>query len=356
MSLPSAAFWSNKRVLLTGHTGFKGAWLSSWLLELGARPTGYALDPDTTPSLYGQLGLGERMRDERGDLAEADRLAALVREVEPEIVLHLAAQPLVRRSYREPIATFATNVMGTAHLLEACRQAPSVRAVVVVTTDKVYENREQIWAYREPDALGGHDPYSASKACAEIVTSSYRDAFLRSSGVGVATARAGNVIGGGDHSEDRLLPDLVRGALAGGATTIRNPSSVRPWQHVLEPLSGYLLLAERLYERPTEHAEGWNFGPPTDERVPVGALAERFVRALGRGSLTLGAIDPSAPHEAAELRLDSAKARARLGWRPRLGLEQAIDWTAAFYRETAADPHCAARSMSAQIEAYAALP
>ena len=358
MSSAPENFWAGRRVLVTGHTGFKGAWLTAWLVRLGARVSGFALAPEPpasleVPSLFDALGLAGRVDHTIGDVRDLEHLARVVRERSPEIVLHLAAQPLVRRSYREPLATLATNVMGTANVLEACRGLDGLRAVVVVTTDKVYENREHVWAYREPEPLGGHDPYSASKACAELVTSTYRASFLREAGVGVATARAGNVIGGGDWSEDRLIPDLVRGIAAGRTTAIRNPGAVRPWQHVIDPLAGYLRLAERLASEPARYAEAWNFGPPADERIEVGAVVERFVAAMGRGHVTLGHVDRSAPHEASELRLDSAKARLLLPWTPKLSLDEAIQWTASAYRAALEDGASIAAIVDEQLEAYA---
>jgi len=358
VSATTESFWAGRRVLVTGHTGFKGAWLTAWLVRLGANVSGYALAPEPPasiggPSLFDALGLAGRIAHTIGDVRELEPFARVVRERAPEVVLHLAAQPLVRRSYREPLATLATNVMGTANLLEACRGIDGLRAIVVITTDKVYENREHVWAYREPEPLGGHDPYSASKACAELVTSTYRASFLREAGVGVATARAGNVIGGGDWSEDRLIPDLVRGIAAGRTTAIRNPRAVRPWQHVIDPLAGYLRLAEQLANEPVRFAEAWNFGPPAEERVEVGAVVERFVAAMGRGHVTFGEVDRNAPHEASELRLDSAKARLLLPWTPRLPLDEAVQWTARAYRAALDETGSIAAVVDEQLEAYA---
>jgi CDP-glucose 4,6-dehydratase len=342
-----------RRVLVTGHTGFKGSWLCAWLKHVGADVVGFSL-PAATDSLFVAAQLSTITTHLEGDVRDEDRLSQVVAEHRPEVVLHLAAQALVRPSYDEPVATFATNVMGTAHLLEACRRQPSVRAIVVVTTDKVYENREWPWGYREADALGGHDPYSSSKAAAELVTTSYRRSFF-GGGPAVATARAGNVIGGGDWSKDRILPDIVRAVQAGVPARIRNPAAVRPWQHVLEPLAGYLLLAERLLGTPTEAIHSVNFGPRDEGAVPVLTLAERFVAGLGRGSLDVQAIDPNAPKETMTLRLDATLARAQLGWRPMMSVHDAVDWTASWYREVLDDPSAAGSMMQRQLDRYVAL-
>jgi CDP-glucose 4,6-dehydratase len=325
---------AGKRVLVTGHTGFKGAWLSLWLERAGAKVTGYSRAADTEPSLFALSGLADRIESVIGDVCDRSALERAYAAAQPEVVFHMAAQALVRRSYRDPIDTIATNVMGTTNVLDLVRASKSVRAVVIVTSDKCYENREQIWAYRETDAMGGHDPYSASKGCAELLTAAYRDSYLRAAGVAVGSARAGNVIGGGDWAEDRLIPDIVRAATVDGSVSIRNPASTRPWQHVLEPLSGYLQLAQGLLASPARFAGAWNFGPDdTEDGVAVGPVAQRFVSVLGRGRLDLAPPDPSAPHEARLLRVDSSKAKIELGWRPRLGLRDAIDWTASWYRD-----------------------
>ncbi|SRR5579875_576063 len=328
-------FWRDRRVLVTGHTGFKGGWLATWLLKLGAQITGYALEPDTEPSFFERCGLGLRLRSEIGDIRDLERLRTALAKAQPEVVFHLAAQPLVRRSYEVPRLTFETNVMGTVNLLEAIRVTPSVRAVVIITSDKCYLNHEWPWAYRENDPLGGRDPYSASKACTEIVAEAYRSSFLHN--VGLATARAGNVIGGGDWSTDRLVPDAIRALQAGVPLVVRNPRSIRPWQHVLEPLAGYLLLAERLYEDAENYSGAYNFGPSEDGAVTVSEIADLVVRMWGDGSWR--AAEPreteKAPREARYLRLDAGKARQILGWRPRLRLEQALDMTLAWYRESA---------------------
>lgn len=348
---PDPAFWQGKRVLLTGHTGFKGAWLALWLQRLGAQVVGLALPPSTMPSLFG-LAQVERVCDSHFcDIRDTQALSERVRESGAEIVFHLAAQALVRASYRDPLATFASNVMGTAHLLDAVRQLPSVRAVVLITTDKVYENLEHALPYRETDALGGHDPYSASKAASEIVIASYRDSFLKAQGVAVASARAGNVIGGGDWSEDRLIPDAMRAWQAGDSLQIRRPQSVRPWQHVLEPLNGYLRLAEQLHANPAL-AGGYNFGPHTHEAATVRSVVELAQAAYGRGDVVWG--DGSeGPHEAGWLALEIAKARTLLGVAPRWSLAESVRRTVDWYRQQQAGQDAAALC-AADIEAFEA--
>jgi CDP-glucose 4,6-dehydratase len=352
---PDPAFWKGKRVLVTGHTGFKGSWLVMWLEALGATPLGLSLAPDTTPSLSEQAGLEARFESVRCDIRDGERLGAAVRAFAPDIVLHLAAQTLVRRSYREAIYTFEANVMGTAHLLEAVRATPSIQAVVIVTTDKCYENNEWAWAYREIDPLGGYDPYSASKACAEILVSSWRRSFLSNAAAGgrqiaIGSARAGNVIGGGDWAVDRLVPDCARAFAKGEPVVIRNPNATRPWQHVLEPLSGYLLLAERLWQDGEAFAEAWNFGPEAGDIQPVSWVLERLVREWGEGArweLVAG----DHPHEAGLLAVDAAKARARLHWRPRLSLKEALAWTASWYQRARAGEDVA-KLVVEQIKTY----
>jgi CDP-glucose 4,6-dehydratase len=329
-SQPDPSFWAGKRVLLTGHTGFKGAWLAFWLDRLGAKVVGIALPPATTPSLAQLVGI-ERLVDSRIlDIRDADELTRQTRSASPEIVLHLAAQALVRTSYSDPLLTFGTNVQGTANLLEAVRTAESVRVVVAITTDKVYRNIEQFYPYRENDALGGHDPYSASKAAAEMVIASYRDAFLKDQGVAVASARAGNVIGGGDWSQDRLIPDAVRAWSAGEPLTVRRPQAFRPWQHVLEPLAGYLVLAERLWARP-ELAGAYNFGPPTQEAASVRDVVLLANRSYGSGKVVWGD-GKEGPHEAGWLALETAKSLHLLGVSPRWPLQTSVRRTMAWYR------------------------
>ncbi len=328
MSGPSPSFWTGRRVLLTGATGFKGSWLAIWLHRLGAQVTGLGL-PVPTPSLFDAANVDSLVENHIVDIRDPATLADIVRAVDPEIVLHLAAQPLVRHSYRDPIGTFATNVMGTVHLLDACRRLNDLRTVVAVTTDKVYANLEHVLPYREDDRLGGHDPYSASKAACEIAISCYRDSFLSEREIGVASARAGNVIGGGDWSEDRLLPDAVRAWSRSETLSIRKPDAVRPWQHVLEPLAGYLILAERVTEQP-RLAGSYNMGPHTHEAADVRTVIGLACASFGSGDTMFGAED--GPHEAGLLMLETAKARSTLGIVPRWTLAESIDRTMKWYR------------------------
>lgn len=331
MVMASSSFWSGKRVLLTGHSGFKGGWLALWLQNLGADVIGIALPPAATPNLFDLAQAAGGMVSHFCDIRDADKLKELVRNSRPEIVFHLAAQSLVRPSYKDPVATYATNVMGTAHLLEALRGLDSVRVAVMVTTDKVYRNLEQPYPYRESDALGGHDPYSASKAASEIVIASYRDAFLCEQGLAAASARAGNVIGGGDWSEDRLIPDAVRAWQTGEILEIRRPRSIRPWQHVLEPLHGYLTLAEMLWHRP-ELAGAYNFGPYTHEAATVHHVVELAQLAYGKGDVRYGD-GREGPYEAGWLVLETAKARAELGVSPKWNLAETVKRTMSWYRD-----------------------
>jgi CDP-glucose 4,6-dehydratase len=353
-----ASFWKDRRVFVTGHTGFKGGWLALWLARLGARVSGYALRPPTDPSLYGDIGLDAELTSTIADIRDVGRLEQALDEARPEIVFHLAAQPLVRRAHAEPVETFATNVMGTAHLLDALRRLDGVMAAVVITSDKVYDNREWVWAYRETDRLGGHEPYGASKACAEIVVDSFREAYFQRSGsgrrIGLATARAGNVIGGGDWAEDRLVPDAIRAFSAGTTLRLRNPLAERPWQHVLEPLAGYLRLAELLAARPDEISGAWNFGPAGGDSRPVQWVADELVRLWGdeaRWTLDNGAN----PHEARLLAVDSARAAATLGWRAAWSAEQALERTVAWYKahNTNRSPGALRALCVDQIEEYA---
>lgn len=328
---PTPSFWSGTSVLLTGHTGFKGAWLRRWLQRLGAHVTGAALAPPVGASLFAELGGEGDPGHHVCDLRDPEPIRAIAQEARPEVVFHLAAQPLVRASYRDPVSTFSTNVMGTVHLLEALRPLDTVTAVVVVTTDKVYENREWVWGYREDDRLGGHDPYSASKAAAEIVTASYRDAFFAERSIPVATARAGNVIGGGDWAEDRLIPDAVRAWTAGETLQIRSPDAVRPWQHVLEPLCGYLLLAEAL-AKGAAPPSAYNVGPYAHEAASVRDVIEQARRTFGRGTVAFGS-EPAGLHETSRLLLDTGRVADTLGIRPRWSLPESVERTLCWYRE-----------------------
>jgi CDP-glucose 4,6-dehydratase len=326
-------FWRQRSVFVTGHTGFKGGWLTTWLLELGARVAGYALPPHTTPSYFARCGLAERVDSTFADVRDAPALAAAVAAARPSVVFHLAAQPIVRLSYRSPLDTIAINVVGTAALLEAVRHAPSVEAVVVVTSDKCYENLERPEGYREGDPLGGHDPYSASKAAAELVAAAYRRSFFAANGPRVATVRAGNVIGGGDWAADRLVPDAMRALVAGEPIRVRNAAAVRPWEHVLEPLGGYLRLAERLATSDA-FAGAWNFGPRDNDAVPVATLADLIV-SFWEDARWVAEPEGNAPHEAGLLRLDWSKARTHLGWHPGLTLKEAVELTVEWYRHAA---------------------
>lgn len=324
----NTAFWKSKRVLLTGHTGFKGSWLSLWLQSMGAEVVGYALAPPTNPSLFEVAEVGKGMTSIIGDIRNLEHLRKIFTEHQPEIVIHMAAQPLVRYSYIEPVETYSTNVMGTVNLLEAVRHTPSVKAVVNVTSDKCYDNKEWVWGYRENEAMGGYDPYSNSKGCAELVTSAYRNSYFHpekytTHGVAIASGRAGNVIGGGDWAGDRLIPDIVRAIMQGQPVNIRSPHAIRPWQHVLEPLSGYLVLAQRLYEEGVAYAEGWNFGSNDEDAKPVQWIVEQLTQSWGDGaSWVLDGGDH--PHEAHYLKLDCSKAKMRLDWHPRWHLQDAL--------------------------------
>lgn len=349
------AFWRGKRVFLTGHTGFKGAWLSLWLAEMGAKVSGYSLAPATEPNLFTLAKVGDVLKASTiADVRDLERLRAAMTSAAPDIIVHMAAQALVRQSYVDPAGTYGTNVMGTVHVLEAARHMSSVQAIVVVTTDKCYENKEWLWGYREIDRLGGRDPYSNSKACAELVSDAYRRSYFGDTATGLGTARAGNVIGGGDWSRDRLVPDIVQGCLgADGKVRLRNPDAVRPWQHVLEPLSGYLVLAERLATGVKGSAEGWNFGPDPRDARTVQEVAEAIIGGLGAGKLVVDR-DPNAPHEAGLLQLDCNKAKSRLGWLPAFDFDKTITFTAGWYRAWHEGQDMAAFTR-AQINEYTAL-
>jgi CDP-glucose 4,6-dehydratase len=329
-------FWQGKRVFLTGHTGFKGSWLALWLQQLGAQVTGFSLQPPTDPSLFEAAQVAKGMVSLVGDIRDLDSLQTAMAKAQPDIVLHLAAQPLVRYSYQNPVETYSTNVMGTVHFLEAVRHVPSVRAAVVITSDKCYENREWVWGYRENEAMGGHDPYSNSKGCAELVTAAYRSSYFSPEtygdhGVALASVRAGNVIGGGDWALDRLIPDMIKAFHQGQPVLIRNPHSIRPWQHVLEPLGGYLLLAENLWHSGPEFVGGWNFGPRDEDAKPVSWIVDRLTSLWGNGAAWQ--LDGGQhPHEAHYLKLDCSKAKARLGWEPCLTLADTLEWIVEFYQ------------------------
>jgi CDP-glucose 4,6-dehydratase len=334
MNLKSA-FWAGKRVFVTGHTGFKGSWLCLWLQDLGATVTGFALPPPTNPSLFEIANVAKGMTSIIGDIRDASAFSHAITTAQPEIVIHMAAQPLVRYSYENPVETYSTNVMGLVNVLEAIRKTPSIKAVVNVTTDKCYENREWDWGYRENEALGGHDPYSSSKGCAELVSAAYRQSYC----LPIATARAGNVIGGGDWADDRLIPDILRSIEAGQPVNIRNPHAIRPWQHVLEPLSGYLALAQNLYQYGPAFAEAWNFGPRDEDAKPVQWIVENLTKIWGEDARwQLDSDSANHPHEAHYLKLECSKAKAQLGWKPRWDLSQALEkimsWHQAFLAQS----------------------
>lgn len=330
-------FWKSKHVFLTGHTGFKGSWLSLWLKSLGADVTGYALSPPTNPSLFQMANVAAEMRSIIGDVRDLDSLQKAMQDASPDIVIHMAAQPLVRYSYENPVETYATNVMGSVHVLESVRKTKSVKAVVNVTSDKCYENKEWEWGYREDEAMGGYDPYSNSKGCAELVTSAYRSSFFNSEdynehGVAVASARAGNVIGGGDWASDRLIPDFIRAIVAGETVVIRSPNAIRPWQHVLEPLSGYLVLAEKLYNHGAQFAEAWNFGPSDSDAKSVVWIINELVSNWGDGASFTVDASVANLHEANFLKLDCSKARLQLGWQPQWDAPETIQRICAWHK------------------------
>ena len=350
MLVRSANPWAGRRVLVTGHTGFKGGWLALWLHQLGADVTGFALPAPTEPSFFAQTRLAELITHVEGDVRDAAAVETAVAECRPEVIFHLAAQPLVRYSYAEPVETYATNIMGTVHVLDACRRVPGVSAVVCITTDKCYENREWVWPYRESDPMGGHDPYSSSKGAAEIVIAAYRRSYFNETGPGVASVRAGNVIGGGDWALDRLIPDIVRALLADKRPMIRAPGSIRPWQHVLEALSGYLTIGERLLAGDRTVATAYNFGPADDDAKPVSWVVERLLSQWGAEGWDRPNGDQ--PHEAVLLKLDCSKARSELGWRPALRLDQALRKVVDWHREVANGGDARAISL-AQLKDYA---
>ena len=349
------SFWRNRKVFLTGHTGFKGAWLTMWLRRMGAEVTGYSLPAPTDPSLFKLADVAAGIRSIEGDVRDLEHLKKSLIEAQPEVVLHLAAQALVRASYADPIQTFSSNIMGTVNMLEAGRACPSLRSMIIVTSDKCYENREWHWGYRENEAMGGRDPYSSSKGCAELVTAAFYSSFYQQTGnIGLASARAGNVIGGGDWAQDRLVPDLMRSFIAGKKTLIRNATSIRPWQHVLEPLSGYLELARHAFLKPAAVTGGWNFGPADSNAKPAGILADLLVQRWG-GDAGWERDSAPQPHEANLLKLDSSKARNLLGWHARLNFGATLDWVSEWYKAFANGSDMKTVT-ERQIDQYMALP
>ncbi len=341
-----SGFWRGRRVLITGHTGFKGGWLSTWLKSLDAEITGYALAPATSPSFFDVARVSAGLRSVIGDIRDLVHLKEVFSQARPEILIHMAAQPLVRASYVDPVETYSTNVQGTVNVLEVARETPSLRAIVVVTSDKVYENREFLWGYRETDSMGGFDPYSSSKGCAELVAAAYRRSFA----LPIGSARAGNVIGGGDWSPDRLVPDVLKALASEQSIEIRSPEAIRPWQHVIEPLRGYLTLAQRIYEEPAQFSEAWNFGPRDEDCQSVASVVSMLAEAWDRKS-TWQLQAGQHPHEARHLKLDSSKARARLGWYPKIGIAEGVTLTAAWQRAWIAGENMTAFT-NRQIEQY----
>lgn len=349
-------FWSDKKVFVTGHTGFKGAWLSHWLHQLGAEVCGYALTPPTSPSIFSETDLASLIESHIADITDTDRLNAVMSDFAPDIVIHMAAQSLVLASYDDPVGTYMTNVIGTANVFEAVRKTPSVKTIVNVTTDKCYENKEWYWGYRENEAMGGHDPYSSSKGCAELLTASYQKSFFEKAGINLASVRAGNVIGGGDWAENRLVPDIIRAMLLNQAVVIRNPNAIRPWQHVLEPISGYLQLAEKLHsDDGSTYANAWNFGPSDDDAQPVDQIVTRLCDRWGDGaSWELEDASKEFPHEATYLKLDCSKAKAELDWSPQLRLGDTLDWIVEWYKSYQSGKDMKAVT-NEQIERYQSL-
>ena len=352
------SIWKGRRVLVTGHTGFKGSWLALWLHSLGARVTGFALPPPTSPSLFDLAAIEDVVDHIEGDIRDLAAIEAAVTKSQPEVIFHLAAQPLVRLSYEMPVETYATNVMGSVHVMEAARRVGGVQAMICVTTDKCYENKEWIWPYRESDPMGGYDPYSSSKGAAELAIAAYRSSYfpptnMKDGGCGLASVRAGNVIGGGDWADDRLVPDLVRAFIAGRAPEVRSPGAVRPWQHVLEALSGYLMIAERLIAREPAFADAWNFGPSDDDAQPVSWIVEHMHAAWGGNAHRAVAATAPGVHEAGLLRLDSSKVRAALGWRPALNLQLAVEWIVEWHQKVERGDNVREVTMQ-QINQYAA--
>jgi CDP-glucose 4,6-dehydratase len=343
-------FWKDKKVFLTGHTGFKGSWMAIWLSQLGAEVKGYALSPPTVVNLFHEAKVGNLIESEINDIRDYDKLRRSINDFSPDIVIHMAAQPLVRASYKKPLETYETNVMGTANILEASIQSSTVKAVVNITTDKCYENREIDIAYKETDSMGGFDPYSSSKGCAELVTSAYTESFFKNKNIGIASVRAGNVIGGGDWADDRLIPDILKAFESNKPVIIRNPKATRPWQHVLEPLSGYLLLAERLYNSPLEYSEGWNFGPDYKDVKPVDDLLDYMIKIWPGNSWKLDHINN--PHEASLLRLNTSKAKYKLQWAPVWSLEKTLNKIVQWHMSWIKEPDNAQELCIKEINQY----
>lgn len=350
--LVNRRFWNGKRVFLSGHTGFKGSWLSIWLAEMGAIVTGFALAPATKPSLFEVAKIGGKIESEIGDITDYKVLSAAIERAQPEIVIHMAAQSLVRYSYDQPIETFQTNVMGTANLLQACRFQSKIRVIINVTSDKCYENQERLEGYREDEAMGGYDPYSSSKGCAELVTSAFRRSFYQDSDKGLASVRAGNVIGGGDWALDRLIPDIMRSVSKGTIVSIRNPSAIRPWQHVMEPLSGYLVLAQKLYENPKKYSEGFNFGPIENDAQSVESIVKKITEKWGKGAGYRLEPDLTAPHEAHYLKLDISKSQKILNWKPVWNIDQTVEKVVDWFRAFQENPSTAYEITKKQIMDY----
>lgn len=344
-------FWNGKKVLITGHTGFKGSWLSLWLQKLGAEVVGYALEEPTIPSLFKVAKIDEHVVSIINDIRNKDMLFNTIKKYKPDIIFHLAAQSLVRKSYDNPVETFETNVMGTVNLLDVVRNSESVKVVINITSDKCYENKEWPWGYREIDPMGGYDPYSCSKGCSELVTNSFRQSYFKGKNIHLASVRAGNVIGGGDWAEDRLVPDIIKSLIKNESLYIRNPFAIRPWQHVLEPLNGYMLLAEKMWQHGEKYSGAWNFGPDDDHVITVGELTNKFTK-LWNVNFKVKKDSSKQPHEAMLLKLDCSKAKLKLGWYPKLNLEDTLMWTVDWYKEFVSNSDEMKEVTLKQIEAY----
>jgi CDP-glucose 4,6-dehydratase len=332
MVIINKEFWHNKKVLITGHTGFKGSWLSLWLQKMGAKVAGYSLSPPTKPSLFDIARVADNMTSIIGDIRDLEFLQSAISSQRPEIIIHMAAQSLVRYGYENPVETYSTNIMGTVNILEAVRQTKCAKVVLIVTSDKCYENKEWMWGYRENDPMGGYDPYSSSKGCAELITTAYHKSYFSNNGIAIASVRAGNVIGGGDWSEDRLIPDMMKAYMEHRTVLIRNPQAIRPWQYVLDPLRGYLILAERLWSNGEEYTGGWNFGPLDGDAKPVSWIVNEVKRILGDDFSWKLDNRSEHPKEAHYLKLDCSKARNKLEWKPKLSIKEALTWTVEWYR------------------------